>query len=86
MALRFRLLDGDISQNLDYAFEEIYYVDLAKAYSLTTKCMREQDYEYKKIIEEFLKRSVVYIRKKAYIDLHYLLRVALEYYQSIKQK
>lgn len=33
-----------------------------------------------------MKRSATYIRKKLYIDLHYVLRVMLEYYQSLKQK
>ena len=86
LGLRNLLLGGDITQFIDFAFEEIYYIEYAKAFDILTKFIRAQDSEYKKVIEEFLKRSSTYVRKKIYIDMHFVLRIMLEYYQGVKQK
>lgn len=69
---------------LDSCFEEIYYIDSTKAMQVVHHFVKESDAEYLKILEEFVKRGLVYFRKKSFIDMHYLLRILLEYYQYKK--
>lgn len=80
------LLGGDMTENLSYCFEEIYYIDYNRALVGINKIIRDNEADTKKVFDEFLKRSTIYIRKKGYVDIHYLLRILLEYYQGLKEK
>jgi hypothetical protein len=44
------------------------------------------DFDYRKKLEEYIKRSVEFQRKKQLIDAHFILRLLLEYYQYHKSK
>ena len=44
------------------------------------------DINYRKKIEDYIKRFIVYIRKRAVIDAHFILRIFLELYQSKKHQ
>ena len=76
------LMKGDMLKSMDSFFEEFYYVENEKVQEVVEKFVK--DNEYKKNILEFIRRSAIYVRKKCYIDSHYVLRLMLEYYQYLK--
>jgi hypothetical protein len=60
------------------------YINYIDALFLIQKFV--SDFDYRKKIEEYIKRSIIYDRKKQLIDAHYILRLLLEYYQYQKSK
>jgi len=44
------------------------------------------DFEYRKKLEEYVKRTVDFQRRKQLVDGHFILRLLLEYYQYKKAK
>jgi hypothetical protein len=44
------------------------------------------DFDYRKKLEEFLKRAVEFQRRKQLVDAHFILRLLLEYYQFRKNR
>lgn len=71
---------------LDSFFEEMYYIEYEKGHELIEKFIHEKDNDYRKNLEEFFRRSAVYVRKKCYLDIHYILRLMVEYYQFCKKR
>ena len=64
------------------AFTEIIYVNILDALFLIQLVVT--DFDYRKKLEEYIKRSAEYLRKKQLIDAHFILRLLIEYYQYKK--
>jgi hypothetical protein len=76
------IFEGDLMSNLNGAYHETYYVNVVDALGLIQKFVA--DINYRKKLEDYVKKFVVYIRKRPLIDVHFLLRILLEYYQAKK--
>ncbi len=44
------------------------------------------DGNFRKKVEEYMRRFIIYVRKRPLIDVHFVLRILLEYYQSKKHQ
>lgn len=44
------------------------------------------DFDYRKKLEDYIKRSVEFQRRKQLVDAHFILRLLLEFYQFKKAK
>jgi hypothetical protein len=66
------------------AFTEIIYVSVFDALFLIQLVV--SDFDYRKKLEEYIKRSSEFLRKKQLIDIHFILRLLIEYYQYKKAK
>jgi hypothetical protein len=63
---------------------EVYHVNYMDALQLIQDVVG--DFDYRKKLEDYIKRSVEFQRKKQIIDAHFVLRLLLEYYQYSKSK
>jgi len=69
---------------MSYVYQELSYISIAEVLILLQKFIT--DVNYRKKIEEYIKRYIVYVRKRPLIDVHFVLRILLEYYQSKKHQ
>lgn len=64
------------------AFVEIFEVNYVDALFLIQQLV--SDFDYRKRLEEYLKKIAEHQRRKHLIDAHFVLRLLLEYYQYKK--
>lgn len=76
------LLKGDSLRNKG-CFMEIYQIDYIDALLVIHDVVK--DFDYRKRLEEYIKKSVEYNKQKQLIDAHFILRLLLEFYQYKKQ-